>query len=227
MNRSPTDAESEREWLINQVAHALRNPLFAAQMQAQALILQAGSSPQTAAPGQALDQQLARFGKMIDEMLLYGRPWQLELSEINIEALLREVAAKTTSIENADHAEIEIDVDDRAQTLVCDPTALANALERIMINALQYSEPPQAITIVVEIESTDIAIRVQDRGTGMSPEMAEKATLPFYPQHRGRPGLGLAIAQKMIETHGGSLTLVSSEGRGTNVICTLPVRSTD
>ncbi len=57
-----------------------------------------------------------------------------------------------------------------------------------------------------------------------TPEILEKALLPFYPQHSGRPGLGLAIADKFARFFGGRIEIESTPNEGSTVKCVLPLR---
>ena len=68
-----------------------------------------------------------------------------------------------------------------------------------------------------------VEFTVTDRGAGIPPEILEKALLPFFPQHSGRPGLGLAIADKFARFFGGRIEIESVPGSGTTVRCILPM----
>ena len=76
---SPTDTGPDPEWLVNQIAHALRNPIFAALVQSEALALKAANEPSLARSAQMVQNQLKRLEKNLEEMLLLGRPAKLTL----------------------------------------------------------------------------------------------------------------------------------------------------
>jgi nitrogen-specific signal transduction histidine kinase len=67
-------------------------------------------------------------------------------------------------------------------------------------------------------------VEVHDRGDGISDDLMDKVFLPFYPQHRGRPGLGLAVAAKFAHALGGYIELSSDPGAGTTARLVLPAK---
>ena len=70
---------ADTEWLVNQIAHALRNPVFAAMVQAEALSLRYRDIPEAAKATSILRNQLKRLEESLDDMLLYGRPARCEI----------------------------------------------------------------------------------------------------------------------------------------------------
>ena len=92
-------------------------------------------------------------------------------------------------------------------------------------NAVQHTEAPHEIRIsaLADPDGT-VTITVSDQGAGIAPEILERALLPFFPQHSGRPGLGLAIAEKFARFLGGRIEIESVQGAGTVARCVLPLR---
>ncbi|MCP4896481.1 MAG: HAMP domain-containing histidine kinase [bacterium] len=222
MSSPLSNTEFDSEWLINQVAHALRNPLFAAQMQVQAMMFKVGEQAELTGPAQVLNSQLERLGTMIDDMLLFGRPVQLDLKRESADSLIREAVAEAYSVGDFGETETKISITPNVEVVTCDRRALTTALSRVLVNAFQHSEPPHRVEIQVADDGTNATIEIRDAGEGMTTEMLENATLPFYPQHSGRAGLGLAIAQKLLIAHGGALQLRSTIDEGTTVRCVIP-----
>jgi signal transduction histidine kinase len=68
-----------------------------------------------------------------------------------------------------------------------------------------------------------VVLTVRDEGEGIPEDLLPGVLLPFYPQHRGRPGLGLPIAVKFATLLGGTLIVESPPGNGTEVRVTLPL----
>jgi signal transduction histidine kinase len=127
--------------------------------------------------------------------------------------------------------------------LVCPPGSVQQEVDAIRIrlliknlldNALCYSpddSPPVELTLT---RTADIVeIRVLDHGSGMSASQAEQATEPFYRadparcRDTGGFGLGLYLCRRIVEAHGGTLTIRSEEGQGTQVTVRLPGQSPD
>lgn len=219
---SPSTSPPDPEWLINQIAHALRNPIFAATVQAEALLLKAGGQDVLARSAAMIQGQLKRLADDIDEMLLLGRPARLSLRMADLAGVAREMARSFRSGLKGDIAAVEVR---GAATLplMSDPDAIRAILERLVRNAAQHSEAPQAVDVeVAGAEGGGVILSVRDRGEGIPPDLLDKVFLPFFPQHRGRPGLGLAVAAKLAHALGGYIEISSEPGAGTTARLVLP-----
>jgi signal transduction histidine kinase len=215
---------ADREWLVNQIAHALRNPIFAASVQTESLLMGTGDREAVTKRAAALNEQLERLTKNIDEMLLFGRPIRASLSRVKASDLVESLANRYRMGERQQPAEVvtaEVDPDLEGRW---DRNAVNIILERILDNAVQHTEPPHSIRLSAWTTGNgSVEFSVIDSGRGIPPEILEKATLPFFPQHSGRPGLGLAIADKFARFFGGRLEIDSRKGEGTSVRCILPI----
>jgi len=216
------------EWLVNQIAHTLRNPIFAAMVQAEALMVRAGKSEGIANSAQLVHRQLKRLEDAINEMLLYGRPPKLSRRQFELVSVVEQVAHRFRRGEVGEPAEIELGHADDLLVIDLDPDALKIILERLLRNAVQHTEPPHAIQLgVADAGDGTFQITVRDHGEGIPEEIQEKMFLPFYPQHSGRPGLGLAVAAKFAQALGGRIEITSTEGEGTVARCTLPIHGSE
>jgi signal transduction histidine kinase len=113
--------------------------------------------------------------------------------------------------------------------IVADPTRLKQVLLNLMSNAIRFTKPQDSV-IVAALHTPEggVAIEVRDTGSGMTPEEVEVAMEPFGQvdarlarEHEGT-GLGLPLARRLTELHGGTLQIASEKGRGTTVTVTLP-----
>jgi signal transduction histidine kinase len=217
-----TPDQPDQEWLVNQIAHVLRNPLFAAQVQTEAILFKARSLPDFSRPAELLHSQLERFGSLIEEMLLFGRPVEPSLAPADVLYLMNTAVANAVATESPQvEPKLSVEVDPSGLSATWDSKLVSIALERIISNVIVHTEAPHEASIQVRAEGESISISVVDSGPGFAPDMLEKATRPFFPQHRGRPGLGLSIAQKMVHAHGGEMRLESSP-QGATIRLTIP-----
>jgi signal transduction histidine kinase len=124
---------------------------------------------------------------------------------------------------------LSVEIEEDVPRLVADWTRLTEILLNLLTNAIKFTELGGSVTVSVECAvAGGVRFRVQDTGTGMTASEIEIA-LELFGQvdaglarrHEGT-GLGLPLARKLAELHGGSLTIESEKGRGTTVTVILP-----
>ena len=108
------------------------------------------------------------------------------------------------------------------------PPLLGQLLDNLLENACKYSEPGTPITVRAWCEPEAVALEVEDCGCGIPAEELRRVFEPFYRAESARRlgragvGLGLAVARRIAETHGGSITTNSEPGRGSRFVLRLP-----
>jgi PAS domain S-box-containing protein len=129
--------------------------------------------------------------------------------------------------------QLSTDIEDQLPLLVADPTRLKQILLNLISNAVKFTEPGGAVTVAGRHDGEGgIVLEVRDTGPGMMPEEIEIALEPFGQvdashtrRHEGT-GLGLPLARRLAELHGGSLRISSQKGMGTTVSVTIPASGT-
>jgi two-component system nitrogen regulation sensor histidine kinase NtrY len=106
-------------------------------------------------------------------------------------------------------------------TCSVDRGQMQQVLINLVKNAHESGSAADEIVVAVERVGEEQVIRVQDRGRGMSEEVMRQALVPFYSTKQGGTGVGLALANEIVEAHGGRLRLAAREGGGTVVTCWL------
>ncbi len=218
MDDAPTLLDAE--WLVNRIAHALRNPIFAMTLQAETLALQC-DDPAT----RTMLGQLEQMTAIVEDMLLYGRPAQPEPRRLSVEPLFNAIVMEYRQGVRSDPAEVRLHVEPPGLVATWDAEFVKIAVQKVLSNAVEHTPAPHEIMLEVGLEGSEVHVTVADHGEGMDGELVEKAFLPFHPQHSGRPGLGLAIAQKLLRALGGSISIESQINQGTSVHIRLPVES--
>ncbi len=107
----------------------------------------------------------------------------------------------------------------------CFPSQLGQVFMNLLYNATQAIEKDGRIVIRTNVVETTVVIEIEDNGKGMESEVMRKIFDPFYttkPRGEGT-GLGLSIACKIVERHGGKLTVTSVKGHGTSFRVSLPI----
>lgn len=217
----PRDPAIDPAWLTNQIAHALHNQIFAAQIHAEVLQQRVKDDPILRQGVETLFAQVKRLESTIQEMLLYGREVPVERSSVRVRGLLEEIAAEYRQGRRVEAAEVTVEAND-ALTARWDPRGVRIILERLLDNAVQHSPVPHTIELTASRRSAEILLTVEDRGEGVAEGADERIFQPFYPQHQGRIGLGLAVARRFARALGGDLSLAPRSGGGTRACCHLP-----
>jgi signal transduction histidine kinase len=123
------------------------------------------------------------------------------------------------------------EVADDLPPVLGDPMRLFQALVNLVANAIKFTPEHGQVTIMAEHRNDTIVVRVRDTGIGMAPEDIPKAMVPFGQVDSGHArryegtGLGLPLVKHFIELHGGTFTLDSVLGNGTEATVVLPVAS--
>jgi len=124
-------------------------------------------------------------------------------------------------------------VDENVPPIVADPTRLKQILLNLISNAIRFTKAGGSVTVSARRGADGrVAFAVSDTGVGMTPDEIETALEPFGQvdarlarEHEGT-GLGLPLARRLTELHGGTLHIESKKGRGTTVTITLPAART-
>lgn len=223
--------ESERLAAIGRmaggVAHEVRNPLSS--IKGLALLLKnkfpAGSKEQGTAD--LLIQETERMNRTITEMLSFTRPTALRMGKVDLAALL-ERSLDLIRVEAAGNGiETNLEIQKELQPILGDVDRLQQVMMNILLNAIQAMEQGGSLRVSLanRLNDREVEIRISDTGDGIAPELLPQVFYPYFTTKQGGTGIGLAISQKIIADHGGTIELESEPGKGTTVIVLLPVYS--
>jgi len=117
---------------------------------------------------------------------------------------------------------ISTDIAGGIPPFLLDPDRLTQALLNLYINAIQAMPDGGQLTISAGVTPAGLELVVGDSGGGIPAESLGKIFDPYFTSKKTGTGLGLAVVQKVIEAHGGTIRVQSETGRGTRFILTLP-----
>lgn len=168
---------------------------------------------------ESLDQALAggvkRVSRLLNQMRFLAREGQIQTEVFGVDKLIEEAYEDATQQQPVEGAKLKLENSAKPLVVSGDRAALRHAFAEIMLNALQANPKSPQIGVKLNNASgttggTAVTIEVQDNGTGFSAEAARKVPSPFYTTRNVGLGLGLAVSQKIIETHHGKLEIVPS-----------------
>ena len=108
--------------------------------------------------------------------------------------------------------------------ITCDCDHVQAAVGNLMRNAKDATSPGGEILVSTVRDDAFVTIRVTDTGEGIEREQAARVLEPYFSTKKGGTGLGLPTVRRVAEEHGGTLTLQSEPGKGTQFMLRLPVR---
>jgi signal transduction histidine kinase len=206
--------------LCTSVAHGLRNPLSALRMSAQ-LGARSNDEPRF----EEIIHQVDRMEQRIARMMAYSRSGTPKWRDTTF-GLLADLAVAEARPLLLSHG-VEVVIDDRTTTgaWLIDREPLVSAIAELITNAALHS-PDNGTVVVRGLSPTheELAIEVEDHGSGMSAATASKAFNLFFTSRPEGSGVGLAMVQRTVERHEGSVSLQSQLGSGTTASVRIPKR---
>ncbi len=214
--------------LASGVAHEIRNPLNAI----GTIIQQLDRDFEPRENGEEYHQlarlvyqEVRRINKTIENFLRFARPEPLRVQRFALEEFLRRLQKQYEAILRERGLRFELHLNWTGE-VEWDRDKMQQVFVNLIQNAMDVLPQGGRISLTVKSnEKDELLIRFSDDGPGMPPEVRKKIfNLYFTTKARGT-GVGLAIVQRIIDQHGGLITVESEEKRGTTFIITLPVRA--
>jgi PAS domain S-box-containing protein len=203
------------------VAHEVRNPLFAISATVDALEARFGPQPAYARYTETLRQEVNRLSRLMSDLLDYGRPARLDLTDSPVGPVVTRAIAACTPLAEQTGVRLVAEVADDLPLLPLDPARMLQVLQNLIDNAIQHS--PRGSQVVVRAaavpappppNASGMELSVADQGPGIRPEDMANIFEPFFTRRRGGTGLGLSIVQRIVEQHGGEVEAQNRETGG-------------
>ncbi len=228
MPHPPQDDRLLIEVLAAGIAHEVRNPLNALQINAQILEqelekLVPDRRAHVFAILDKIGKELRSLDNFVAEFLRYARPPPLKTEQVNLPALLVDLATFIGPECSRKKVALSVRTDKGPRAVRGDGFQLKHVLLNLILNGMQAM--PQGGTIALESGGTEewATVTVRDDGEGIAEEIQPRLFELFFTTREGGTGLGLPIARRIVEAHGGSLRVESRPGRGTTATVSLPV----
>ena len=206
------------------VAHEIRNPLMIIKGALRQVKRDGASSADIRDAAADIDGEIDRLNRVVNEVLDFARPIRFERAPTDVNAVCQAAACAVTAAE-ADPP-VETDLDARVRPIESDGEKIRTVLVNLLTNARQAviakngNEPTKGPAVVLSTAPLDdrrVAINVWDKGIGITPEDLPRIFDPFFTTRRAGTGLGLPIARNIIDGLGGTISVTSTPGSGTNI----------
>ena len=217
--------KSERLAAIGQVAamvgHDLRNPLTSITSVTYYLKKKLGSKADktTREMLELIEKDVKHSNNIITDLLEYSREMRIELTKTTLNTILNE-ALSTVSIPK----NIKVFDATENEPISIDKEKMKRVFANLIKNAIDAMPKGGKLTIKSKKTNSDMEISFIDTGTGMTKDVLEKIWTPFFTTRAKGLGLGLPICKRIVEAHGGKISVESTIGKGTTFTVTIPIK---
>ena len=206
-----------------QVAHEVKNPL--AGLLLYSLHLKSKATNFSESEAYLVDkivETINHLNSRVEQILGFARPVSLTLSSGDFNQIIDDILELFRPQLTANKVEVRLSADHQAAYGMIDEASMRGALMNLMLNAIEAM--PKGGTLSIAVDQTDETLRIviADTGPGIAEEEAKKIFEPFYTTKEQGLGLGMPYAKKVIDQHGGTISLRSQPGQGTTITVALP-----
>jgi len=200
------------------ISHELRNSMSVISGYAKLL---SKKTEQTNKPTvDAIEEEIKSMDKIISELLAFAKPTVLSMEELKLAELVKEAAASISGSNDAIRISIETECDPPVKG---DAVLLRQVFSNLLVNAAEAMPDGGSINIKLRCIKNKAEVSIADTGCGIPEGIIKKIFLPFYTTKQKGFGLGLALVQKIIISHGGIVSAESRHGDGSVFVITLPL----
>jgi signal transduction histidine kinase/DNA-binding NarL/FixJ family response regulator len=210
--------------LASMIVHEIRNPLTT-------LLLGLNAFKQLELPERyrtyrslALEEG-ERLQRLLNQILLYAKPHNLDLSAVELNGFLTEMLSSLESMPAASNKKLTFNAAPHPLRVLADSDKLKQVIINLVTNAFEAIEPGETIALSIQPEQANqVCIQVYNGGNPIPPDVLPKLTKPFVTTKSNGTGLGLAIVKRIVEAHSGELSIESSAAAGTTIAVKLPTK---
>jgi len=207
--------------LAASVGHDLRNPLTGIRGAAYYLKMKWGSKlgKKSKEMLDLIENDVEYSNKIVNDLLDFSKQIELQRGIVNIKSLISEVLSKT---ETPKKVKI-VDLTRKTHKASLDTDQMKRVLKNLIKNAIEAMPKGGTLTIRSEKAKDFIKIFVKDTGEGILKRNLGKMFMPLFTTKAKGVGMGLPICKRLVEAHGGTITVESKEGKGTCFTITVPI----
>lgn len=156
------------------------------------------------------------------------RHLKIHLSEESLARIYQTIRDDMNLRASSQHRQLVVDIPDNLPTVAADPSSISEVLSNLIDNGIKYSNNGGIVRVNAAVEGAFVKVSVVDNGIGMPANVVGNLFHKFYRSHRSREtvagtGIGLYICKAIVESHGGTISVSSTEGVGSTFSFTLPI----
>ncbi len=209
--------------LATGLAHEIRNPLAGI----AGVIEIVGRDLPPNSPARAVIQdakeEALQINRILTELLDTARPKPPQFRVSDVFSTVEHAAMFARQQAITKRIMIELDVSGTIPPVDHDPNQINQVLLNLLLNAIQSMDKPGTIHVLLENDDDAVLIAVADEGKGIAPENLPNIFRPFFTTKGSGTGLGLSLARRIVEAHGGRVEVSSEVGKGSRFTIRLPI----
>jgi signal transduction histidine kinase len=222
MRKGLYERDQQLQMMLSGIAHEVRNPLGGIELFSGILRDELSDDPEKLEHLARIERELAYLEKVVSDFLDFARRSPPTLTRVELRALATEIAE--LSRRDADGREVALELEGEPEVWAhADPEQLRRALLNLVRNAVQATPTGGRVTLTCTTRGERAEVAVQDTGEGVDPELLDRIFTPFFTTREKGTGLGLAFAKKIVDEHGGALTVEGGPEGGARFVVALPV----
>jgi two-component system sensor histidine kinase CpxA len=224
--------------LLTDISHELRSPL--ARLNVALELARQRSGPEAGSALDRIDRETNRLNELIQKLLTIARleagDESMEKRPVRLEEIIHEIVRDAAFEAQTRHCRVEATIADDC-VVMGSPSLLHSAIENVVRNAIRYTQEGTSVQVDLEhgteTQRGEAVVRVTDSGPGVPEDALDKLFRPFYriDDARGRQtggvGLGLAITDRAVRLHGGTIKAANRPQGGLAVEIRLPLFSAE
>jgi len=215
--------------LASGIAHEIRNPLnyislAVDHLRSEMLPAYGDRTPELLELTGKIKEEVRRANYMVLNFMNYGRPLKLRPVTVDYRAFIDKLLPLVQEKLTEQRVTIVLEIPDDLPTVEIDPELMRNCLVNFITNAAQSMAEGGTVTLgaVYDPETETFRLTVADEGRGIAPEDLEKIFQPYFTTREAGIGLGLAITERIVKEHRGTIEVTSEPDRGTLFTIVLP-----
>jgi signal transduction histidine kinase/ActR/RegA family two-component response regulator len=227
-------ADRRKDEFLATLAHELRNPLAPIRTGLDILRLRSGDAQATQRATDIMERQLRQMVRLVDDLLDVSRintgKFAIKSGRVELKAVVNDALEVVRPYIDLHGHELQIDLPDRPVFLNGDATRLAQILSNLLNNAAKYTNRGGRVSLTASVEDRTLMVVVADTGIGIAPDMLDTVFEMFVQvdstleRSTAGLGVGLSLARKLVELHGGSIEAHSAGlGQGSQFVVRLPI----
>jgi signal transduction histidine kinase len=206
------------------LAHEIRNPLAGI---AGVIDIIGRDLPETSPGRQVLQEvqdEVLHIKNILSDLLEYARPKLPEVHEADLNATAERAVALARQQVVSRPIEIALVKNRDLPPVEHDPAQIQQVLLNLLLNSIQALDGKGQVCVELGLQNGFAQMHVRDTGRGIPPEALPNLFRPFFTTKGQGTGLGLSLARRIVESHGGRIEVASTPGQGTDFTVWLPLR---